>query len=173
MSLMALSLWQMSGFSLAMDQRPIIVSGLIQGLALGFIFVPLNTVAFGTHRCPKFRTTAASLLNLSRSIGGSIGISIVTVLLARNLQVSHSDLASHVTPYSLPPVESRRSPRAPRRSPTRRWRMLDAEINRQALMIAYIDDFHLMMIISLCAIPLLLLLRKGRSPGGAKPVLSD
>jgi DHA2 family multidrug resistance protein len=51
--------------------------------------------------------------------------------------------------------------------------LLDAEINRQALMIAYIDDFHLMMIISLCAIPLLLLLRKGRKPVGAATALSD
>jgi len=171
MSLMTLSLWQMSGFSLAMDRQPIIVSGLIQGLALGFIFVPLNTVAFGTID-PKFRTTAASLLNLARSIGGSIGISIVTVLLARNLQVSHSDLASHVTQYSLPPVNPAITQGAPPFTDAA-VALLDAEINRQALMIAYIDDFHLMMIISLCAIPLLLLLRKGRKPAGAATALSD
>ena len=171
MSLMTLSLWQMSGFSLAMDRQPIVVSGLIQGLALGFIFVPLNTVAFGTID-PKFRTTAASLLNLSRSIGGSIGISIVTVLLARNLQVSHSDLASHVTQYSLPPVNPAITQGAPPFTDAA-VALLDAEINRQALMIAYIDDFHLMMIISLCAIPLLLLLRKGRKPAGAATALSD
>ena len=171
MSLMTLSLWQMSGFSLAMDRQPIVVSGLIQGLALGFIFVPLNTVAFGTID-PKFRTTAASLLNLARSIGGSIGISIVTVLLARNLQVSHSDLASHVTQYSLPPVNPAITQGAPPFTDAA-VALLDAEINRQALMIAYIDDFHLMMIISLCAIPLLLLLRKGRKPAGAATALSD
>ena len=169
MSLMTLSLWQMSGFSLAMDQRPIIVSGLIQGLALGFIFVPLNTVAFGTID-PRFRTTAASLLNLSRSIGGSIGISIVTVLLARNLQVSHSDLASHVTQYSLPPVSPALTQGAPPLTDTA-VALLDAEINRQALMIAYIDDFYLMMIISLCAIPLLLLLRKSRAAPGGTPAM--
>ena len=171
MSLMTLSLWQMSGFSLAMDRQPIIVSGLVQGLALGFIFVPLNTVAFGTID-PKFRTTAASLLNLSRSIGGSIGISIVTVLLARNLQVSHSDLASHVTQYTLPPVSPALTQGAPPLTDTA-LALLDAEINRQALMIAYIDDFHLMMIISLCAIPLLLLLRKGRAPVGSQPAMAD
>ena len=164
MSLMALSLWQMSGFALNMDQRPIILSGVIQGLALGFIFVPLNTIAFGTID-PKYRTTAASLLNLSRNIGGSIGISTVTVLLARNLQVSHSDLASHVTPYSLPQIPPAIAHGAPPITDAA-VAMLDAEINRQALMIAYIDDFHLMMIVTLCAIPMLLLLRKGRKPGG-------
>jgi DHA2 family multidrug resistance protein len=168
MALMALSLWQMSGFSLAMDQRPIIVSGLIQGFALGFLFVPLNTIAFGTIHA-KFRTTAASLLNLSRNIGGSIGISVVTVLLARNLQVSHSDLAQHITPYSLPPIPPAITQGAPPVTDTV-IAMIDMEINRQALMIAYIDDFYLMMIVSLLAIPLLLLLRKGRKPAGPAAV---
>lgn len=160
MGLMALSLWQMSGFSLAMDTRPVIVSGVVQGLALGLIFVPLNTVAFGTL-ATKYRTTAAALFNLSRSIGGSIGISIMTLLLARNLQISHSDLAAHITQYSLPPVNPAIVQGAPPVTDTA-LAMLDMEINRQALMIAYIDDFKLMMIVSLLALPLLLLLRKGR-----------
>jgi DHA2 family multidrug resistance protein len=143
-----------------MERQPIIVSGIVQGLALGFLFVPLNTIAFGTIDA-KFRTTAASLLNLSRSIGGSIGISVVTVLLARNLQVSHSDLAQHITQYSLPPISPAITQGAPPLTDAA-IAMLDAEINRQALMIAYIDDFHLMMIITLLALPLILLLRKPR-----------
>ncbi|MEA3015272.1 MAG: transporter, family, multidrug resistance protein [Sphingomonadales bacterium] len=169
-ALMALSLWQMSGFSLEMDSTPIIVSGVVQGLALGFLFVPLNTIAFGTID-PKYRTTAASLLNLSRSIGGSIGISVVTVLLARNLQVSHSDLASHVTQYSLPPVSPAIVHGAPALTESA-VAMLDGEINRQALMIAYLDDFHLMMIITLLALPLILLLRKPRARGGGAPAMA-
>ena len=168
LALMALSLWQMSGFSLAMDQRPIIVSGVIQGFALGFLFVPLNVIAFGTIDA-KFRTTAASLLNLARNIGGSIGISVVTLLLARNLQVSHSDLASHITHYSLPPINPAITQGLPPVTDTM-VAMMDAEINRQALMIAYIDDFYLMMIMTLFAIPLLLLLKKGRKPEGPAPV---
>ena len=171
MSLMALSLWQMSGFTLDMDQRPVIVSGLVQGLALGFLFVPLNIIAFGTID-PKYRTTAASLLNLSRSVGGSIGISLVTVLLARNLQVSHADLASHITPYSLPPVDPAIIQGTPHLTETA-LAMLDAEINRQALMIAYLDDFHLMMLVSLAALPLVLLLRKSRTPAGGAPAMAD
>ena len=171
MSLMALSLWQMSGFSLQMDRRPIIVSGIIQGLALGFIFVPLNTVAFGTLHA-RYRTTAASLLNLARSVGGSVGISLVTVLLARNLQVSHSDIASNITQSSLPPVNPAITQGVPQLADAG-VAMLDAEVNRQALMIAYIDDFHLMMIISLLAIPLLLLLRKAKPAKGAAPALAD
>ena len=97
---------------------------------------------------------------------------MVTVLLARNLQVSHSDLASHITPYALPPVSPTITQGAPPITDAA-IAMLDAEINRQALMIAYIDDFHLMMIVSLCAIPLLLLLRKGKPPAGQQPAMAD
>jgi DHA2 family multidrug resistance protein len=160
--LLSFSLWQMSGFSLEMDRKPVIVSGLVQGLSLGLIFVPMNTVAFATLNA-KFRTTAAALFNLSRSVGGSIGISIMTLLLARNIQVSHSDLASHITQYSLPPI----NPVLTRGLPPvtdMAVAMMDAEINRQAMMIAYIDDFWFMMILTLLAAPLLLLLKKGRKP---------
>jgi len=171
MALMTLSLWQMSGFSLEMDSRPVIVSGFIQGLALGLIFVPLNTVAFGTLDA-KYRTSAAALFNLSRSIGGSIGISIMTLLLARNLQISHADLAAHITQYSLPPISPAIIQGAPPVTDTV-VAMLDMEINRQALMIAYIDDFKLMMIVSLCAVPLLLLLRKGKASAGGPAAMAD
>lgn len=170
LGLMAFSLWQMSGFSLEMDSRPIIISGVVQGFALGFLFVPMNALAFGTLDM-KLRTTAASLLNLARNIGGSIGISVVSVLLARNVQISHADLAAHVTPSSLPQIgESLAGIVAPLSTPT--LAMVDAEVNRQALMIAYIDDFHLMMIVALCALPLVLLLRKARQ-GGGPPMIAD
>ena len=168
--LMAFSLWQMSGFSLEMDSRPIIVSGVVQGLGLGLIFVPLNTLAFGTLAA-RYRTTAASLLNLSRSIGGSVGISIVTTLLARNLQVSHADLASNMTQSHLQGVDPALLDRLGASGDTA-LAILNAEINRQAMMIAYIDDFHLMMLITLASLPLLLLLRKGQANGGP-PVMAD
>ena len=165
MSLIALSLYQMSGFSLDMDSWPVIVSGLLQGLGIGFMFVPLNTVAFATMEA-RFRTAGASLFNLSRSIGGSIGISVVSAFLARNLQVSHADLAAHVTPYTLPPLGADVARTVPSLSGPA-LAALDAEINRQAQMIAFIDDFHLMMLITLAAMPLLLLLRRYRPEGEA------
>jgi DHA2 family multidrug resistance protein len=157
-SCLALSLYQMSGFTLVMGSREIVISGIVQGFGLGFIFVPLQALAFASL-APSFRTTGASLLNLSRNIGGSVGISVVTSLLARNLQVSHSDLASHVTASTLPLIDP---------SVIQRFgqlgdgaaAMLNLEINRQALMIAYLDDFHAMMLLTLAALPLVWLLRK-------------
>jgi DHA2 family multidrug resistance protein len=159
--LMGFSLWQMSGFSLQMDSRPIIVSGIIQGLGLGLIFVPLQSLAFGTLN-PRHRTTAASLLNLSRNIGGSIGISVVTTMLARNIQVSHSDLASQVTPSSMPPAEPSLLSQLGTTGDTA-LAILNAEISRQAAMVAYIDDFYLMMWVTAAALPLVLLLKKANS----------
>lgn len=167
--LMAVSLYQMAGFNLQMDSWPIIISGVVQGFALGFIFVPLNTIAFGTLD-PRYRTAGTSLFNLSRNIGGSIGISVVTVMLARNSQISHADLAAHITPYSIPQYLGNLVDAAPGLA-DRAVALLDAEVNRQALMIAYIDDFYLMMIMTLCTAPLLLLLRKASRRGG--PTVMD
>jgi len=96
----------------------------------------------------------------------------MTLLLARNLQVSHADLAAHITQYSLPPINPAIVHGAPPITDTV-IALMDAEINRQALMIAYIDDFKLMMIVSLAAIPLLLLLRKGKASAGGPPAMAD
>jgi DHA2 family multidrug resistance protein len=153
-----------------MGQQPIVVSGIVQGLGIGFMFVPLQTLAFSSLAV-HHRTTAASLFNLARSLGGSIGISVVTTLLARNVQVSHADLAQNVTNSTLanlPPQIGAVQPLT-----HSGLAMLDAEITRQAMMIAYIDDFHLMMLVCLAAIPMLLLLKKARPVAGGAPVMAD
>ena len=80
----ALSLWEMSHWSLALDRYHIVFSGLVQGLGSGFVFIPLQTTAFATLP-PRLRTDGSSLLNLFRSVGSSIGISVATVELARNI----------------------------------------------------------------------------------------
>ncbi|MEO3997592.1 DHA2 family efflux MFS transporter permease subunit [Mesorhizobium sp. CAU 1732] len=156
LSLTAWSLHMMTGFSPQMDDHLIILSGVVQGLGLGLVFVPLSTVAFATLD-PRFRTDAASLFSLVRNIGSSIGISIVTVLLTRNVQVNHAELSAGLTPFNqnLTAV----LPGAAAGNPTS-LAQLDQLVNQQSLMIAYIDDFKLMMIVTLCAIPLALLLRK-------------
>jgi DHA2 family multidrug resistance protein len=108
------------------------------------------------------------LLNLSRNIGASIGISVVSTLLSINMQTSHQDLGSHVTVHmmgSLGELLNGRLGTAGSAVAT----MLDAEINRQAAMIAYLDDFKLMMILTLCAVPLVLLLKRPPNSGQMKP----
>jgi MFS transporter, DHA2 family, multidrug resistance protein len=152
------STWMMTGWSLEIDRWPIITSGFIQGIGMGAVFVSMNVLAFASLP-PQFRTDAASMLNLSRTIGSSIGIAVFIGLLGRNFQTSHADVAGAVTDASLGPL-----------GPTTLQRfgdyggqimmMIDAEVGRQALMIAYLSDFWLMSILTTLSIPLAFVMRK-------------
>jgi DHA2 family multidrug resistance protein len=158
------SLYDMTGFSPQMDDNLIIFSGVVQGLGLGLVFVPLSTVAFATLE-PRFRTDAAALFSLVRNLGSAIGISVVTVLLTRNVQVNHGELSAAITPFN--PALRALSPAAANGDPTALMR-LDLLVNAQAMLISYVNDFKLMMLVTLCAIPLALLLRKPKAaPAGA------
>ena len=154
--LTVLSLWIMTGFSPQMDMQLLIVSGVVQGLGLGLVFVPLSTLAFATLE-PRFRADATSLFSLTRNIGSSIGISIVSVLLVRNVQINHAEIGAGLTPFN-PNLAQLIPPGSPPSASV--LAQLDGMVNIQALMISYINDFHIMMLISLAAIPLALLLRK-------------
>jgi DHA2 family multidrug resistance protein len=154
----AFSLRQMAGWSLEMDFWPVVTSGFIQGIGMGLVFMPLNSLAFATLS-GAYRTDGASLLNLMRSIGQSAGISMVTTLLARNLQQSHADLASHITATTIPALDLGALDRFGSLSDAV-FAFADGMINQQALMVAYIDDFYLMAGISIAVVPLVFLLSK-------------
>ncbi len=166
------SLWMMTQWSLEQSWEPFVITGLIQGLGIGLVFVPLQVLAFGTLP-PESRTEGAAVLNLARNIGSSIGIAIVVALLARNTQVSHADLAQLVTPNNLPMDPSLLSRFGDTGSAA--LQMADGIVNRQAAMIAYLDDFWIMTIACAFAIPASFLLRKPkpRAPGEAAPVISE
>ena len=163
------SLYDMTGFSPQMDDWLIIKSGIIQGLGLGLVFVQLSTVAFATLD-PKYRTDAASLFSLVRNIGSSIGISVVTVMVTRNTQINHSELATSINPFN--PVLQDISPQAASGNVSA-LAQLDQLVNQQALMISYVNDFKLMMIVTLCAIPLALFLRKPKAAAAAPAIHMD
>jgi len=161
--LMGVSLYMMTGFAIDQPSRPVIVSGVVQGLGLGLIFVPLQTLAFETL-APRMRTTGAALLNLSRNIGGSVGISIVSAQLVRMTQVAHADIASHVTEQSIPMADpTLMQTIAPQGDVA--LAMINAEVTRQAVFIAYLDDFKLMMIVTFAVLPLLLFMKRGKQVG--------
>ncbi|MET0372325.1 MAG: DHA2 family efflux MFS transporter permease subunit [Sphingobium sp.] len=155
------SAWQMTGWSLDMDWRPIVSSSFLQGVGSGMIFLPLSLIAFTTLPS-SLRTDASAMTNLARSVASSIAVAMASTLLVRNVQTSHADIGASVTSQSLP--MDLNLTRAMGDFGTTIMSMLDGEINRQALMIAYLDDFQLLMIGSLIATPLILLLRPAR-PG--------
>ncbi len=154
----AVSFWQMSHFSLQMDSMPIIVTGFFQGLGTGLIFTPLSTLAFASLS-PAFRTEAAGLYTLIRNIGSSVGISIMQVLLTNNIQKVHSQLVEHVRPDN-PTFQHLKAPFSLKSLPG--LEALNGIITRQASMVAYIDDFKLMMWITLITVPLIALMRPPR-----------
>lgn len=156
----AWSLWQMTQWSLALDIRHVVISGILQGLGMGLVFIPLNVTAFATLG-PRLRTDGSSMLNLARSLGASIGISITTVLLGHNIQLMHQELGAHVTANVSSLVDVSTIDRFQALGDAA-LRLMDAEINRQAAMVAYIDDFYLMMWMSILAIPLTMLMRRNR-----------
>jgi DHA2 family multidrug resistance protein len=154
----AWSLYDMAAWNLATDRSHFVWTGLLQGLGIGLVFIPLNATAFATLP-PHLRTDGSSLLNLTRSVGSSVGISIVMTLLARNLQRNHEELAGYVTPQISATLDLSTLDRFQQYGAAGLG-MIDAEVNRQAAMIAYLNDFYLMMWLSLAAVPLVLLMRK-------------
>jgi len=167
LSLTAVSLWMMCGISPQMDSSLVIWSGFLQGVGTGFAYVPLAAITFATLN-PALRSEGTSIFNLLRNIGSSIGIAVMQTLLTRNTQIMHSRLAEHVSPYGgLPPMP-------PAASAGHIAATLNAAVTRQALMIAYINDFKLLLVLTVAVLPLLVMLRAGRPRSkSAEPVVVD
>jgi DHA2 family multidrug resistance protein len=166
----AWSLWIMSRMTADASMATLIWSGIIQGVGLGFIFVPLSTIAFATLPTP-LRTQGTALFSLVRNAGSSIGISIVIFLLGRTTQVAHAGLSEDFTAFS--PHQHRAT--APLWDATTQSGRLqaDAEVTRQATTIAYVDDFWLIMVISIAALPLVIILRRPASRPKAPEAVMD
>jgi DHA2 family multidrug resistance protein len=150
----AFSLWQMSQYTLVLSQSDIVWPGVIQGLGLGLVFVPLSAATFATLS-PAMRAEGTAIYSLVRNIGSSVGIALVQTLLVRNTQTVHAALAERVAVSDTAPDA---------------LALLNAEVTRQASMIAYVDDFWLMTLLTLAVIPLLLLVRPAAKTAAPAPV---
>ncbi|WP_062219006.1 DHA2 family efflux MFS transporter permease subunit [Aureimonas sp. D3] len=166
--LTAYALYEMSLYTLDVSEATIIRTGIIQGFGIGFVFVPLSTVAFATLPS-ELRTQGTGFYSLMRNIGSSVGISMMTFLLTRNGQILHASLGEHVSPYArgvqwlgdtldLTTEQGRAA--------------VNALVGQQAEVIAYADCFRLMMAASLVALPLLLLLKVPDAGSAHKPAMA-
>src|SRR5262249_47222801 len=167
--LTAVSMWQMTGFSLYMGMEPVITSGLLQGFGLGCTFVPLNTIALAN--LPRhILTQGTALRSLMRNLGGSVGISILEARLTEHIQMVHSRLIEQLRPDNpLAQVPQLAAPFS--LTDPAGIAALNAEVTRQASMVAYLNDFALMMIMTLGSCLLLLLVRRPAGPA-TKPVIN-
>ena len=173
LGLSALSLYEMTGFTPDVSSRTLLINGIVQGFGLGFLFTPLSTVTFATLPA-QLRTQATGLFSLLRNLGSSIGVSVVMFMLARNVQVVHAELAQNATPFNP----------ALRALPVEHfWNLktlagraaLNMEITRQAEIVAYMNDYKLLAILTLAAAPLVLLLGRpqDRQIGAAHAAAMD
>jgi len=162
-ALTAFALWLMTRMTLQMDGTLVVASGVIQGLGIGFTFVPLSTVTFATL-APALRNDGTPIYSLLRNIGGSVGISLVQVLLTEGAARSHAALATDISQGALG-LTGLPALMNPATQPG--LAMIDGEVTRQATMLAYLDDFRFMLALTLLSMPLLLLIRKAAP--AAKP----
>ncbi len=153
MALMSLALHQMAGFNLEVGTRDIVISGVIQGLGMGLVFVPTTTLAYATL-APDLRSEGTALFSLSRNLGSSIGVSMVMTILTRSMWINQQELGGRLQLSSRLLYEL-----TPDQNVTAIPGAILQEVARGAAEIAYVNDFHLLTFVTLAAIPLVLLLR--------------
>ena len=163
LALATYTLAQMVGFTDQTSSRTIVLASVLQGFGLGLVFVPLSTVAFTTLP-DRLRTEGAAILTLVRNIGSSIGISIVIANLTSTTTLMHARLSEHVTPFNdalrMPDVASVLN------LATDVGRALaDQIVTQQAAIIAYANDYLMLMAVTLATLPLIFLLGSSRTPG--------
>jgi DHA2 family multidrug resistance protein len=159
------SFYEMMQWTPDVSPTTIIVVGLIQGVGLGFLFVPLSMATLG-NLTPEQRPEGASIYNLARNIGSSIGISVVNSLLSHNSQVLHASIAAAITPFNRnmsPHVMRFWNPAARSGAAA-----LDSVIQQQASIIAYNDDYKMLMVAMLASLPLLIMFTHSRVTANTK-----
>ncbi|MEJ8570668.1 DHA2 family efflux MFS transporter permease subunit [Microbaculum marinum] len=167
--LIAATLWQMTTWTPDIDARQFALNSIIQGFGLGIVFTPLQVVAFATLPA-ELRTDGTALFSLLRNIGLAIGVSVTSVVLIQETQIEHAQIGEHVNAFN----RSLQSGGAylflnPTSAPG--IAALNAEVTRQAAIIAYVDDFKLLFIVSLLMLPLLALMRVSKNAAAGPPAV--
>jgi len=166
LALTAITMYQMTGFTADTSGRTIVVIGLVQGFGMGFVFIPLSTVAFLTLE-PRYRTDGTSMLTLVRNVASSAGISVVIANLTNMTTTFRSQLVEHISPFNdalqYPDVS--------------RWMdlatdqgraMADQMVTLQAVIMAYANDFMLLAVVCAVSIPFVFLIGSTASLRGGR-----
>jgi DHA2 family multidrug resistance protein len=164
----------MSGFNLDVDFRTAMWARTLQALGMAFLFVPINTLAFGSVK-PEKLGYATGLMNLFRNIGGSGGIAMITTIMARRQQFHQEVLVSHLTPLDGEVVPTLNSMTANlvahgasgADAAVQAVGQLYGLVQRQAAMLAVADTFWVLSLVFLGMIPLVLCLRAAPPHKGA------
>ena len=173
LTVLSLSLFHMTAFDLDVDFRTVMMARVFQAAGLAFLFVPINTAAYAF--LPREKNNAASgLMNLARNIGGSVGISLVTTMLARRAQFHQVRLTENLSaanPQFQKILQGMSSTyqgggSGPSTSLQHAYALVQGNLIRQSTMLAYIDIFWLLGAVILCLIPTVFLMKKSKPGGG-------
>jgi len=168
------SLWEMTTWTPDVDAWTLAKNGIEQGFGLGFLFIPLQMIAFSTLPA-RLRTEGTSLISLSRNIGSAIGISITSYLLVHNTQILHAEIAEQVTPFNRMLQTG---------GAYLFWNLttplgitaLNHEVTRQASIIAYANDFKFILVVTVPIVFLVLLMKKPKrftAQAASSPTVMD
>jgi DHA2 family multidrug resistance protein len=171
LGLTAWAMYDMTQWTPDVSQTRIVVTGFVQGAGLGFLFVPLSAATLSTLPTSE-RAEGAGLFSLSRNIGSSVGISVVNSMLVQNTQANHAAIAPSINAvnrgFENPLIAQAWNPlTAAGRA------ALDAVVTRQAQIIAYIDDYKMLMIATLVVMPLLIVFKRPSRSAPAPVIIHD
>ena len=166
-------MWSMTRWTLVMDVNLIYLAIFVQGMGMGLIVMPMNFMAFSTL-APYLRPDGSSLMSLFRSLGGSVGISVLVTVMGRMQQVNHAEIGANITDQSVPGIDL---PALADRFPslgTGVMAVIDGEVNRQAMMIAFLDSFVMLFWMLLLFAPMVFLLKRAKAgPPSGQPMMSE
>jgi DHA2 family multidrug resistance protein len=173
----ATALFVMAGWNLTLDYKHAVLGRMLQSFGLAFLFIPINVAAFAF--VPKEKTNMGTgIINLARNIGASVGIATVTTLLERRTQVHESQLMEHVNVYSSAYRNTLNGFKAvfvsaghsATDATVRAQGMIAALVQKQAAMLAFVDNFKMLGVVFLIVIPVLMTLKRPKAPSGNVPV---
>jgi DHA2 family multidrug resistance protein len=167
------AMWHFASFDLGTDYRSYALARALQGLGLGFLFVPVSTLAYSYIPLNK-NNKASSITNLFRNLGGSFGVAFVTTLLERRTQFHHSVLVQHLTPEN--PVFRQTLDAVTQRlivaggstadAAQQAYGVLSRMADQQAAMMGFLDCFHVLGWVGFASLLLGLASKPFRSGGG-------
>jgi len=161
--LLVWSIWDMTTWTPDVSQWRIAATITLQGAGLGFLFIPLQVLAFATLP-GQYRTDGASLFSLFRNIGAAIGVSVTSSMLVHNTQILHAEIGASVTPFNRALMDGGAVEHFWDPATRHGAAVLDAVINQQAQITAYVDDYKMMIFTTAPMLLLLLLMRRSSRP---------
>jgi MFS transporter, DHA2 family, multidrug resistance protein len=173
----AAALFVMAGWDLGLDYRHAVRARMLQSFGLAFLFIPINVAAFAY--VPREKTNMGTgIINLARNIGASVGIATVTTMLERRTQAHQARLIEHVNIFSAAyhnmingtQIRLVSAGAGLVHAATQAQGMLYGTVQRQAAMLAFIDDFKMLGVVFFAVIPVLMLLKKPSRQSGNVPV---